>query len=228
MPGRNPADQLGYGYRVSAAETAPQTTDDWWVSAYAVCANPPGRYHIVTHLSDWSSASKQTSDVACPSGENVLGTGARIIPANIGGQYEHGIGLQVARVDALGVLTRSQAHEQPAGYVHDWRLEAFAVCAPPPFGYSVQTAASEARDSESYKQTRGSCPDLFVNGFPFDRWYDRRPISVGVAVSNVAPGNVTINQACPFSDDEAWADAAENTPTPVDWDYIVVRFICVV
>lgn len=224
QPGWNPDDPEGYGYRVYAAALTSGPTFDWGLEAYAYCANAgslPG-IHLVVYSSTWSSAPVQTATAPCPDGEYVLGTGAGVVTD---GTSQRGLGLQVARVDALGHLARAQAHEQPDGYPYPWTVQAIAVCTPnTPAGYVVPDfAASPERDSEGFKAAYSKCSDL-GDDLP------RLPISVGGAVTNVAPGNATLRGVGPFLLDtgQVYAYAIENTPTPQDWDFIVVSVICAV
>lgn len=205
------------GYRVRAEEAAPGSTGDWTLGAEAICSEDPvPGHHIVGRNTEWSSESVQANDAICPDGERVLGTGARITYFNA--DQRQGIGLQVARADALGGLTRAQAHEQPSGYAFDWRLRAFAVCADPVDGYEVRSGGSGALNTEPAKQARATCSTS-----------SRRMISAGAAVGSDVPGNVTLNRADTGgspSGDEELAIAYENTPTSANWD-LVARGICV-
>jgi hypothetical protein len=226
QPWQNADDQQGYGFRVDAAALTAGPTHPWGLEAWAYCANAssvPG-IHVVTYSSGWSSAPVQATTAPCPDGQQVLGTGARVEPYYYGDSYQRGLGLQVARPDGLGLLARAQAHEQPDGYPYDWRIQAIAVCTPnTPVGYVLAGAASPQRGSESFKDAYGTCPDLPDN-------LPRLPISVGGAVSNVAPGNATLEGTGPFDigngNGEVFAYANENTPTPLPWDFIVVSYVC--
>lgn len=95
----------------------------------------------------------------------------------------------------------------------------------------MRGAESPQRDSESVKVADGSCPPDYDNDLPPQPGgRPRTPISAGGAVSNVAPGNVTLDGTGPFLelvlDHEVFASAVENTPTPLRWDFIVVGYIC--
>ena len=224
QPGWNPDDPQGYGYVVYAAALTDGPTHDWGLDAFAYCAaagSLPG-IHIVVYSSTWSSEPVQTATAPCPDGEKVLGTGAGVVTD---GTSQRGLGLQVARVDALGLLARAQAHEQPDGYPYPWTVQAIAVCTPnSPAGYVLGTSESPERDSEDFKAAYGKCPDVAGDDWP------RLPISVGGAITNVAPGHATLRGIGPFLLDtgQVYAYATENTPTSVDWDFIVVRYICAV
>jgi hypothetical protein len=215
-----------YEYSVRASETAPGTSKDWILSAYAICADPVSGYEIKNSVTPMSSASVQATAATCSTGKRVLGTGARInFPIFIdpdGHPYDdpHGIGLQVQRADALGVLTRAQAHERPSGYSLNWQLLAFAVCGTEPQGYVVKYAESEDRLSETFKIAGLWCPG------------DRNVLNSGGAISNIAPGNATLYALPPAPSQDgkrligAVAAAYENTPTSANWDFIVAQAIC--
>jgi hypothetical protein len=51
---------------------------DWIVTAYAVCANPPPGLGLVTARTDPDSDFSASVAATCPSGKNLLGTGADI------------------------------------------------------------------------------------------------------------------------------------------------------
>jgi len=201
-------------YQVTAAETTPGTTSNWFVQAYAICApaNSVSGYHIVTSPpTNPSSQSVQTAAAVCPGGERVIGTGGRILQASGTGQ----VVLQVARASATGDITRVQAHEQADGFPSPWRVLAYAVCVNPPAGYQIVTGLSAERLSESVKFATVDCPP------------GKRVHSVGAAITNTAPGNVSLQVVEPSADlKQMRAIAVENTPTSQNWDFIVVRGIC--
>ncbi|MGH8480349.1 MAG: hypothetical protein ACREXK_12425 [Gammaproteobacteria bacterium] len=200
------------GFRAAAVEASP-TDDNWWVVAWAICADPLPGYHIVHSKTAPSSADVQTAEARCPSGRRALGVGAEILaPAN-----SHGVGLQVVRASGNGDLTRAQAHEQPQGYPYDWQLVASAICADTPEGYQVRYGESEEQASETTKYAQAYCYGQITGA--------------GAAVSNVAPGNVALYFVVPRrpSDERtnSAAAAAEITPTSEPWDFIVAQAICV-
>jgi hypothetical protein len=219
-PGTDAENPYGYGFRASAVETDSSVTSDWYIWAHAYCADPVAGLHIVPRTTDWSAASVLATDAVCPSGERALGTGARIITPLPGGDPEGGLGLQVARVDALGGLARAQARIVPSGYAHwAWRLAAYAVCAPRPSGYEVRTASSVEGGPYSTATSKWvpvDCPES-VWFPPAGQTVDKLAVSVGAAVDNTAPGNVTLYSATPFDD---MAKATENPATAVGWTLV--------
>jgi hypothetical protein len=230
VPGTDPENPYGYGYRVTAAETGSSVDGNWSITAVAVCANSVEDLHIVSHGTNWSTSSVQAADAVCPDGERALGTGARIVTQRPGGEVDQGLGLQVARVDAMGGLTRAQARELPSGYDagsygSNWRLVAYVVCAPSPFGYQVRTGSSYL-ETDSSKTAGAPCGEWVS---PVGRTYATQAISACAAVDNTAPGNVTLHHVYPdtlsFPTNWAFAAAYENPPTSAEWT-LIVRYIC--
>jgi hypothetical protein len=202
-------------YMVTAAETTPGTTGDWWVQAYAMCANPLPGLHIVQATTSESSQPIQATAAVCPSGERVIGTGGRVSTSTGDSAYVGEVVLQVARPSGPGDIARVQAHEDANGFSLPWSVTAYAICAATPPGYKVEFGESLERDSESTKLAFANCTG------------GRRLHSSGAAITNVAPGNVSLQRIFPDLDGgETQALAVENTPTIVDWDFIVATAIC--
>jgi hypothetical protein len=196
-----------YGYAVRAAEIAGGTTHDWYLTAFAICADPVDGYHIVIHHSDGglSSATDRQSIAACPNGQRVLGSGARINTFPLDDQHQQGLGLQVVRASGPGDIVRTEATEQAAGYADSWELLAFAVCASTPQGYQVTPyGESPQRASEDLKWARIDCPG------------DKHLLGAGATVG-IAPANVTLNDIYVFPGDGTISEAHENSPTGQTW-----------
>jgi hypothetical protein len=194
-------------YVVTAAETPSGTDANWSVDAVAVCANPLNGLSIVSATTTSSSSSMQATSASC-SGGAVIGTGGRI-SINTG----HVV-LQVARPSGPGDIARVQAHETAAGYSANWSVTSYAVCVPTkPMGYEVVFASSPGRLSESVKEVYAFCPA------------GKQVLSSGAAITNVAPGHVSL-QAISRGVGNTYARAVENTPTSLDWDFIVATAIC--
>jgi hypothetical protein len=199
----------GDSYVVTGAETDPGIAGTWWLEAYAICAYPLPGLHIVPATTVSSSSPMQATAAVCPGGERVLGTGGKI--ANAGGQ----VGLQVARASGSGDIARVQAHEDANGYAGIWNVTGYAICVPPPPGYQVVYGASPQTASESTKVAFAVCPS------------GKRVHGAGAAISNTAPGGVTLQVVYPFNDlTQVEAVAVENTPASQNWDYIVAQAIC--
>jgi hypothetical protein len=206
-------------YEVTGSEVGAPTTANWFVTAYALCADPgqwPGGNPNLQIVPVTSSPSTQTVQTAtagpCPSGQRVIGTGAQI--NNPGGQ----VVLQVARVDINGGIARAQAHAVAATYPSPWSVTSYAVCANTPPGYKVIFGQSEQRASEDRKVASAVCPSDST-GRP------RYVHGAGAAVTNLAPGEVGLTQVVPF-DRTVFAEAREHASTPASWDFIVAAAIC--
>jgi hypothetical protein len=213
-----PSDSLPFpgggtrsGYRVSAAATIPGPSGNWWVEGFAQCALPISGRHIVTEATTGGlSPAAWEKEAACPDGERALGSGARIND-NSGRQ----VGLQVARPSGTGHITRARAHEDADGFAGNWNLVVFAVCAPPPTGYEVVLDRSPEEGSQQAKLAYADCPD------------GTRVIGAGGAITDVAPGNVSLEEVIPFSV-RVRVGAAENVPTSQNWDFIAAAAICAI
>lgn len=206
------------GYIAEAAETSPGTTGSWTVQAYAICADAnsvPG-WEMERRFTTFASATRPEVTSGCDAsdtGKRALGTGARARLVNAGDSGE--VVLQVARTDIQGGLTRAQAHEDPSGYGGTWRLEAFTICADRPAGHAVAGERSVAEGSESSKLARAVCPT------------GTRLLSTGGAITNEAPGHVSLQQLYPYGSLRTMdALAVENTPYSGSWDFIVAYGIC--
>jgi hypothetical protein len=203
-------------YEVTGSVVGDGTDSLWFVTAYALCANPdyvPG-LRIISKTTSPSSQPKQAvATDQCPSWQRVIGTGAEI--HNPRGR----VALQVARASGPGDIARAQAHEDVKDPEHllPWSVTAYAVCADKPPGYQVVFEPSQRQQSEERKFASAPCPadsngrQRFVHG-------------AGAAVTNVAPGNVGLTQAVPFGQ-SVFGEAREHTPTDDDWDFIAAA-IC--
>lgn len=203
------------GYIAAAAETSPGTAGSWWVQAYAICADAssvPG-WEMETAFSPTASEPVQRVTSGCDAADThkrALGTGARIAAFTQGE-----VVLQVSRTDALGGLTRAQAHEDANGYGGTWWLGAYTICANTPTGHAVATGRSVQEGSEAEKFASATCPA------------NTQLLSAGGAITEVAPGHVSLQQVYPFSGLRRMeTSAVENTPYTPSWDFIVARGIC--
>lgn len=197
---------------VTGSETTSAMTGDWWVQAYAICAADSGLsgYEVETNHGSATSSPDGLERVAvCDSGKRAIGGGARIV--NPGRE----VALRMARASGPGDIFRGAAHEDANGYAGDWTLDVYAVCVHAPAGYQVVTTASAQSDSESEKFALARCPS------------GKRVHGAGAAVSNTAPGGVSLQVVYPSSSlGQVEAFAVENTPVSQDWDLIVAQAIC--
>jgi hypothetical protein len=218
QPAKNLNGTSRQGYAAGASEVVNAggsgVDGAWWVEAYALCADPITGHRISESANKLpSSTPVQKADAFCDTahGERVLGTGARVLDTSFQ------VGLQVARVDALGGIARAQAHEDASGYPFAWRLKAYAICAPRPQGYEIRTGASKESGSEPDKDAHAGCSSA-----------DKQMLGAGAAITDVAPGHVSLQQVYPRSSlrsMDAWA--VENTPLFLPWDFIIARGVCV-
>jgi hypothetical protein len=205
------------GYIAAAAETSPGTTGSWWVQAYAMCADAnsvPG-WEMETAFSDETRSDPvQQVTSGCDAADThkrALGTGARIA-VGVPGE----VVLQVARTDALGGLTRAQAHEDANGYGGTWWLGAYTICANRPAGHEVAGGRSVEAGSEQSKDATAVCPSS-----------NTRLLTAGGAITNQAPGHVSLQQVYPRASLRSMdVLAVENTPYTPSWDFIVAQGIC--
>jgi hypothetical protein len=205
-------------YVVTAAEVpTPRQTVKWSLRAHAMCADPLAGRHIISHRTSLSPLPKQATAAVCPNGERVIGTGGRISAPAGEAALDGRVVLQAARPSGSGDIARVQAHAN--GYPGTWSVTAYAICAPPPAGYQVLFAESLSWQSEPDK-TAGILPG------------DACPLgtllhSSGAAISSIAPGSVSLLSIFPSTEGRRTvARAVENTPTPLNWDFIVATRIC--
>lgn len=204
------------GYIAAAAETAPGVSGNWWVQAYALCADAssvPG-WNLKKAFSAVASDQKQQLFVGCDNnGQRVLGTGARIRIDPIG-QGE--VVLQQVNASApSGTQAWAQAQEDATGYSGTWWLGVYAICADTPSGYEVVTGGSIQGQSEPFKWAQARCS------------LGKQLLSAGAFTANNAPGNVSLQQVYPSSRlTKLEAYAVENTPTSLSWGVFYARGIC--
>lgn len=202
------------GYVASAAETPPGTFGDWYLVAYAMCADKNAlddyNYDVIYKTTSASLDPNQDTAADCPGAQVVLGTGAGIgISANNAGKAV----LQIARASADGAIARAEAHAN-SNDTSVWAVAAFAVCVDRLPGYEVKGERSEEELSESVRYAKAECSA------------GRRVLhGAGGAITNVAPGTVALQVVYPGY---RWAEvyAVENTPTTQNWDFTVAQAIC--
>jgi hypothetical protein len=111
------------GYMAVGYERAAGIDGNWWLKAYAICADPLAGLQIVTGTTDPSSSTFKIAAARCPGPMKVLGTGARV--PDTSGQ----VGLQLTRSSTPRDISRATAREDAAGYGGRWTLTSYAVCA---------------------------------------------------------------------------------------------------
>ncbi|MBB5867563.1 hypothetical protein F4553_000942 [Allocatelliglobosispora scoriae] len=196
---------------VTGAETSAGETGDWWLDAYAICADPMAGYTIVSASTATSSTSAQLAQATCPGVKKVIGTGASV--STTSGQ----VALQVMRASLTTTSSYAQGHEDADGYLGLWYATAFAVCVNAPAGYEIVQDPSAYSDSEAEKVAASQCP------------VGKKVHGAGGAIAFTAPGHVALTRILvdPYLDGrEVDAVAAELTSTGTDWDFIVSQVIC--
>jgi hypothetical protein len=97
---------------------------DWQVQAIAVCALAPPGLELISAASPVDSSNKRVN-ATCPSGKNLLGTGAEIDGGFGQVVLDHltpDAGLRTANVTGL---------EDETGFAGAWSLRSYAICASP-------------------------------------------------------------------------------------------------
>jgi hypothetical protein len=120
----------------------------WSLTAYAVCATPLPGQEIVTNVSPGGdSSSTKSVTVTCPPGKRVIGAGGTVTPQVV---------LDDVRPNASLTSVTAAGYEDEAGDPLDWLIHADAVCANPPPGLELVSAASPVDSSN--KRINASCP----------------------------------------------------------------------
>jgi hypothetical protein len=113
------------GVTATGVEDENGYASNWTVTAYAVCANPPPGLELVTAFGDPESDFSASVPATCPSGKNLIGTGAEI--SGGGGQ----VVLDDIRPNAALTRVTVSGLEDETGLASDWTVFAHAVCASP-------------------------------------------------------------------------------------------------
>jgi hypothetical protein len=201
------------GYNVSGREVAGGFDGLWGVVAYALCGDMPAGYQIRTDSVARSSTPVKEAAAVCLDGELVIGTGALINSSN--GE----VSLQTARSSGPRDIARAVAKEDANGYAGTWTLTAYAICADPRSGITVQYGGPEQTGPQDVKIESVTCPQGTVL------------YNVGAATSGSPPGllttppGVAILATQPTGSNSAAALAVETSPSSASWD-LVVQAIC--
>ncbi|MDQ3564496.1 MAG: hypothetical protein M3436_10255 [Pseudomonadota bacterium] len=135
---------IGFGY-----------ADDWYLVAYAVCGDPMEGLRIVSRGSDELSSTQpfvRKSQVSCPSGTKVIGTGGSIS----GGVNEGRVSLRQIRPNQQGAYVFVEGIAYP-GYQTDFEVWAYAVCAKAPLGWHVAIDGNDFSFAQ-VQRTSVACP----------------------------------------------------------------------
>jgi hypothetical protein len=134
---------------VSAGEDQDGTTATWKITALAVCANPLPGLEIVTVTSGFGPSTGKGASAFCPSGKQLVGTGAAL--TNGFGQVSIGnLTMNQNAAFAFGI-------DDQDGYSGGWSITAYAICANPLPGLTIVTGASPF-DSSKQKIVSANCP----------------------------------------------------------------------
>ncbi|WP_437728380.1 hypothetical protein [Sorangium sp. So ce861] len=110
---------------VTGYEDALGTSNNWTVTAYAICADPlPGLQRVVSFSAANSSGKRINAD--CPTGTVLLNSGAEI---------SSGIGfvglIEMGPPNLLTMSNQTAAIEMLSGTTNSWAVDAYAICATP-------------------------------------------------------------------------------------------------
>jgi hypothetical protein len=135
---------------VNGIEDDTGTTDNWTLTAAALCATPPPGLERVSATSALNSSNKQVT-VGCPGAKRVLGAGADI------NSFNGEVILDDLRPNAALTSVTANAVEDETGNAFNWSVTAYAVCADPVAGLERISEVSPL-DSSSPKILFPSCP----------------------------------------------------------------------
>jgi len=127
---------------------------NWYVTAYAVCANPlPGLVRI-TSIGATNSNDFHSVTASCPSGKVLTGSGYEMNGVTGEGIVDDFVPSGGTAVAPTSVFVGAYEAEAFAG---NWNLRAYAICANPVPGL-VRSATVGATNSNDFHSTSTSCP----------------------------------------------------------------------
>ncbi len=141
------ADRSSFAAR--ASEDRNGYPEAWFLNAYAICATPLPGQETVNNLSpsgDFSSTKSVT--VTCPPGKRVVGAGGALSTREV---------LDDVRPNASLTSVTVTGYEDESGTPGDWRIQANAICANPPPGLELVSAASPV-NSLGWRSVVATCP----------------------------------------------------------------------
>jgi hypothetical protein len=109
---------------LTALEDESGSTGTWELDALGYCANPPPGLELISATSPTSSSNKSVT-ATCPSGKNLLGTGAEIV-----GGLGQVVLDDLTPNDALSSVIVTGL-EDGTGFAGEWFLRSYAICANP-------------------------------------------------------------------------------------------------
>jgi hypothetical protein len=145
----------GGRFVVGAREDAAGFDGAWRVRATAVCADPLPGQQIVTQTTAQTSGSQQGPVASvCPTGQGVVGFGVRI--NNGAGQVR-----LTEDYEFFGPPSHLQivgAREDPDGYVGQWSLTSYLICADQSVTDGFVVAGVVSVENSLNKKVTASCP----------------------------------------------------------------------
>jgi len=200
-----------YTWTAAMEESGPGTSNPWMLMTSAHCINRPPLYALRQEMTPISSEPSKTVAATCPTGSKVIGGGAAI--RSLADKEQ--VGLTMARVDALGGLTRTQAHAAPTAPTEPWGLLATAVCADGRIeGYEIRNATS-SEDEDEWSRPIQIAEAGCSRG--------KEPLSTGGAVSDDLGGHATLGTIASYG----LVIGHEPYPTNELWGFVLARLICV-
>jgi hypothetical protein len=201
----HPATGVDY-YEVSGQAVNRSTNSNWWLQAWALCANPIDGLSIQPVTSGAKAADVQA---ICPAGQAPIGGGGRVnTPAG------H---VSLQGVSANGARVVTWAAPDTAAYTGTWTLTSYAICARPLAGANdVQAKSTGAADAPVKAVTNfsGCAPGTRVHGV-FGGI--ERPTRPGLVLSKFFPEG-SLNSV---------GIGASDTQSPVtDWRPVVALSHC--
>ncbi|WP_283136960.1 hypothetical protein [Rhizohabitans arisaemae] len=143
----------GDGIEARAYEDWDGFVGNWGLVAHAICADPLPGYEIQTATSPSASPPSASVVASCTPGRRLLGTGGSVFPGRgvvvLTGAIPQG-GLSPTGARAFGEKTE-------VGYLGDWTVSVWAICADPVPGHTTVTATT-VFDSTSPKTQTVTCP----------------------------------------------------------------------
>jgi hypothetical protein len=135
---------------VNATEDETGTSDNWELTAAAICATPPPGLERVSATSPLNSANKSVT-ATCPAGKRVFGLGADI------NTFTPDVILDDLRPSADLTKVTANALEDETGDPFNWSVTAYAVCADAIAGLE-RVSETGALDSSNQKIQLTTCP----------------------------------------------------------------------
>ena len=191
-------------YEVSAAADETNSSGQWAVQAFAICADPLPELKIISATSELGSANNETEIADCPAQTQALGTGGRI---NGGHGQVH-----LNNTSAGSAHGYARGQEDSTGFGGNWTVTALVVCADvPAAGHAVITGFSPQGGSIDRKFAEARCPSglKVTSGSATISGGDTIRTVIESITPDVLPGGVP--------SDRVRVIARENSPTSAHW-----------